>query len=115
MNKTGCARISSGLVLRYDDRHVTKGGKTISYINAQDVLPAELISEIRKYIEGEAIYIPRAVGRAKWGGQTGARAELDRRNSEIRSDYENGVTVPQLSIKYCLCCDSIRKILRKAD
>jgi len=89
--------------------------KTISCINAQDVLPEELIIEIRKYIEGEAIYIPRSAGRAKWGVQTGARAELDRRNRDIRIAFENGVTVEELSTKYCLCCDSIRKILRKAQ
>ena len=89
--------------------------KTISYINAQDVLPEELIQEIRKYIEGEAIYIPRAVGRAQWGRQTGARAELDRRNRNICSDYESGITIAELSLKYCLCCDSIRKILKKPN
>ena len=86
---------------------------TISYINAEDILPAELISQIRKYIEGEAIYIPRAVGRAAWGGSTGTRAELDQRNRAIRAEYESGVPVPELCEKYCLCPDSIRKILRK--
>lgn len=86
---------------------------TISYINAEDILPAELVSEIRKYIEGEAIYIPRAVGRAAWGGSTGTRAELDRRNRAIRAEYDSGIPVPDLSRKYCLSTDSIRKILRK--
>lgn len=86
----------------------------ISYINAQDVLPEELVAQIRQYIEGEAIYIPRSAGRAKWGAQTGARAELDKRNDAIRREYENGATVPELSLRYCLCCDSIRKILKKS-
>lgn len=86
---------------------------TISYINAEDILPAELISEIRKYIEGEAIYIPRAVGRAAWGCSTGTRAELDQRNRQIREEYKSGIPVRELSDKYCLSTDSIRKILKK--
>ena len=86
---------------------------TISYINAEDILPAELISQIRKYIEGEAIYIPRSVGRAAWGGSTGTRAELDQRNRQIRAEYESGIPVRELSDKYCLNTDSIRKILKK--
>ena len=86
---------------------------TISYINAEDILPAELISQIRKYIEGEAIYIPRSAGRAAWGGSTGTRAELDQRNRQIRAEYDSGVSIPELSDKYCLSTDSIRKILRK--
>jgi len=104
----------AGLVLRYAEMigH-SERRYTISYINAEDILPAELISQIRKYIEGEAIYIPRAVGRAAWGGSTGTRAELDQRNRAIRAEYESGVPVPELCEKYCLCPDSIRKILRK--
>ena len=104
----------AGLVLRYAEMigH-SERRYTISYINAEDILPAELVSQIRKYIEGEAIYIPRAVGRAAWGGSTGTRAELDRRNRAIRTEFESGVTIPELSEKYCRCSDSIRKILKK--
>ena len=85
----------------------------ISYINAEDILPDELLSEIRRYIEGVAIYIPRTSERVKWGGHTGAREALDKRNREIQREYESGKTVQQLSCEYCLCSDSIRKILKK--
>jgi len=85
----------------------------ISYINAEDILPDELLSEIRRYVEGEAIYIPRSAGRVKWGGHTGTREELDKSNCEIQREYDAGKTVNELSKEYCLCSDSIRKILRK--
>lgn len=85
----------------------------IGYINAEDILPDELMSEIRRYIEGEAIYIPRSSGRVKWGGNTGTREEFDKRNRTIQREYDEGKTIRELSLEYCLCSDSIRKILKK--
>lgn len=86
---------------------------TISYINAESVLPEELLREIRQYIEGRAIYIPRSSEKREgWGKRSGTRAELDMRNREIADEYNSGVSVEELSLKYCLCPDSIRKILR---
>ena len=31
----------------------------MSYVNADDVLPKDLIEEIQKYVDGQLIYIPR--------------------------------------------------------
>ena len=93
---------------------ITKGGTPIGYINAEEVLPKELLAQIRLYIEGEAIYIPKktAEKRKSWGGKTGTRAEYDRRNRLIAEEYRSGQSVNDLAGKYCLCPDSIRKILR---
>ena len=92
----------------------TKGGTPIGYINAEEVLPKELLAQIRLYIEGEAIYIPKKTSekRKSWGGKTGTRAEYDRRNRLIAEEYRSGQSVNDLAGKYCLCPDSIRKILR---
>ena len=96
--------------------YITKGGTPIGYINAEEVLPKELLIQIRKYIEGEAIYIPKAAEkRTSWGGKTGTRAEYDKRNRAIAEDYRNGCSVNDLAEKYCLCADSIRKILRNRE
>ena len=116
---TGFCSAQPGLVLRYAQRtlpgwYPVERRYTIRYINAEDILPAELISQIRNYIEGKAIYIPRADGRAAWGNATGTRAELDSRNRSIRDEFASGVSVTELSEKYCLSTDSIRKILRKS-
>ena len=43
----------------------------------------------------------------------GSRELLDRRNDEIRLAYSNGEDILSLSERYCLCEDSIRKILKK--
>lgn len=40
----------------------------MKYVNAMEVLPKELISEIQKYVEGNIIYIPNKSGkRTRWG------------------------------------------------
>ena len=92
---------------------IQKGGSPIGYINAAELLPEDLLSEVRRYAEGMTIYIPRAVGRREWGTRTGSRDALDSRNEAIRRDYGDGADVETLSERYCLCPDSIRKILRK--
>ena len=85
----------------------------IGHINAEEILPKELVDEIRRYAEGVEIYIPKRGAREAWGGQSGTRAELDDRNRAIFADRENGLSVPALAERYCLSTDSIRKILRK--
>lgn len=50
-----------------------------------------------------------------WGGKTGTRAEYDKRNRAIAEDYRSGCSVNDLAGKYCLCPDSIRKILRNRE
>ena len=95
---------------------ITKGGTLIGYRNAEEVLPKELLAQIRIYIEGEAIYIPKAEAKRKtWGGKTGTRAEYDRRNRAIVTEYRGGVSVNDLAEKYCLCPDSIRKIIKHTE
>ena len=85
----------------------------IDYVNAQKVLPKELLDEIRRYVEGGALYIPKRGAREAWGRRSGTRRELDGRNRAIRADRENGLSVAELAGRYCLSADSIRKILRK--
>lgn len=95
---------------------ITKGGTQIGYINASEILPRELLEQIREYIEGEAIYIPKASKKRQiWGGKTGTRIEYDKRNLAICEEYRGGRSVTELAEKYCLCTDSIRKILRNSN
>lgn len=97
-------------VMHYERRY------TIGYINASEILPRELLEQIREYIEGEAIYIPKASEKRQiWGGKTGTRIEYDKRNRAICEEYRGGRSVTELAEKYCLCTDSIRKILRNSN
>lgn len=40
------------------------------YFNAEEVLPAELLDEIQRYVQGAALYIPKQGQRAGWGEKT---------------------------------------------
>jgi Mor family transcriptional regulator len=82
------------------------------YVKAEDVLPADLLKEIQKYVHGSLIYVPRAGdGKAEWGDKSGAREHFDRRNAAIREAKRAGATIRELAGEYHLSEDGIRKVL----
>jgi len=84
----------------------------LSYTNAKDLLPEELVHEIQKYIQGTQIYIPRkSEKKLGWGQKNGTRKKLKLRNNRIRSLRKTGRTISDLALEYCLSEDSIRKII----
>ena len=53
----------------------------MKYINANEILPKQLIKELQNYVQGGYIYVPiKTDERKNWGEQSGYRLELDRRN-----------------------------------
>lgn len=86
----------------------------LGYKNSVDVLPADLILQIQKYVDGVSIYIPRAAHkRKKWGENTNTRQTLRLRNLEIYHKYKSGIHVQQLSEEYHISTQGIYKILSK--
>lgn len=84
----------------------------MKYTSAESVFPEELLMEIQKYVQGRMIYIPNSVGsRKKWGERSGNRAYLIDRNGQIRCNFEEGSSIEQLSEKFSLSPDSIKKIV----
>lgn len=83
----------------------------MKYRNASHILPDELLREIQKYTEGEAIYIPRSEDKRKWGEGSGARKYFEDRNKKIRTDYADGKTIDQIAETYNLSVESIRRIV----
>ncbi|KAA8782251.1 Mor family transcriptional regulator [Paenibacillus sp. 4624] len=84
----------------------------MKYVNADVILPEELLIEIQKYIQGSMVYIPIPEGhRKKWGENSGSRTYLSQRNETIRQQYFDGLTIAALSEEYCLSSDSIKKII----
>ena len=82
------------------------------YKNGKDVLPAGLLKELQKYIQGEILYIPKEDNiRKAWGENNGTRALIRERNLEIYKLYKSGTTIVLLSESYNLSEDSIRKIV----
>ena len=85
------------------------------YKNARGVLPDDLIEEIQKYVDGESIYIPaKTEGKTEWGHRNGTKASYATRNAEIRSLFERNVPVSEISDRYYLSSDTVRKIIRAA-
>ncbi|WP_144510098.1 CD3324 family protein [Bacillus sp. FJAT-22090] len=86
----------------------------MSYKKAHNLLPAELIELIQKYVDGEYIYIPRKKDNKQgWGTSTAIRRELDIRNSSIYKDYLSGMDIDTLGRKYYLSSKSIQRIVLK--
>ena len=81
----------------------------MSYINADIVLPKELIKEIQKYVNGVNLYIPK-VPEAKRACSI-YRLELSRRNREIYQLSLQGEKVSELDATYFLSEKSIYRIL----
>lgn len=85
----------------------------MKYLNAAEVLPRDLLIEIQKHIKGEVLYIPSDEGRIRWGGKNGSRSYFENRNNEIKQLYKNGCSLEEISFKYGLAYDTVRKILYK--
>jgi Mor family transcriptional regulator len=84
----------------------------VKYVNANEVLPAELLVEIQKYVQGKTLYIPRLETEyRKWGTSSGGRRLLDRRNDAIRNSFINGSSIQQLAEEYYLSIETIKKII----
>ncbi len=86
------------------------------YQKAEDVLPAELLREIQKYVDGVYLYIPRRTGEKRgWGSTTRYKEELRQRNESIRDLNREGVSVDTLAERFHLSEKSIRRILQQKD
>lgn len=83
----------------------------MSYINAEEVLPEELIKTIQQYVNGKAIYIPSPEKKA-WGSTTDTKSFLRERNIQIYHEYKEGSSVTDIADRYALSEKSIQRIIR---
>ncbi|MFJ8064680.1 CD3324 family protein [Psychrobacillus sp. NPDC096426] len=84
----------------------------MKYVNAESILPVELLNEIQKYVNGEMVYVPISKGsRKKWGENSGNKTYLNDRNHKIRQQFSAGIKIDQLSDRFFLSRDSIKKIV----
>jgi|LSQX01.2.fsa_nt_gb Mor family transcriptional regulator len=98
-------------------RRTTAGeASTLKYQNAESVLPARLVAEIQKYVQGTQLYIPKQNGkRLGWGERNGQRRLIKQRNQEIRQRYREGASIEELMAAYHLGYESIRKIIYQRE
>ncbi|MBY0756411.1 hypothetical protein K5V21_13225 [Clostridium sardiniense] len=86
----------------------------MKYKKAQDILPQDLVIKLQEFIDGSYLYIPKKDSNKKsWGDNTGIKKDLYARNKKMYEDFNNGMTVKELSTKYYLVDNSIRRILRE--
>lgn len=84
----------------------------MKYVKAAAILPDHLIAEIQKYVQGEAVYIPKQkAAREKWGTCSGGRKALDERNHSIKHAFQNGKSISQLAEEHFLSVETIKKII----
>lgn len=84
----------------------------MKYIKGEDILPEELLNEIRKYAEGVYVYIPKSDSkRSRWGDKTNHRREMELRNMHIYDKYLEGVDTQIISDRFHLSVKSIRRII----
>ena len=83
----------------------------MSYLNAEKILPPELLAQIRQYAEGVCIYIPRANEHRVRSRDT----LLAGRNAEICRRYACGESVRSLAGKYYLSIQAIYKIIAREN
>lgn len=83
-------------------------GEKMSYINANVILPKELINEIQKYVQGVNLYIPKIPEKKI---HSCYQKELSERNKEIYEMFQNGNKVSELAKRYYLSEKSIYRIL----
>ena len=82
------------------------------YVNAHEVLPEELLMEIQKYVQGDLIYIPKPEKeRIQWGVLSGERQRLQKRNEQIKKQFQNGLALQALAEQYHLSIETIKKII----
>lgn len=81
----------------------------MGYINAEAVLPEELIKEIQKYVNGVNLYIPKLPGTNETCSSY--HREICLRNQEIYELFQQGGKVSELAAKYYLSDKRIYRIL----
>ena len=88
----------------------------MSYINAEEVLPRNLIEEIQKYIDGQLMYIPRKNENVlSWGEKNGTKVKLAERNQMIVNRFYSGETITELSQAYYLSEKRIQGIIHEYE
>ncbi len=84
----------------------------MSYVNADQLLPPDLLREIQKYVQGSLVYIPKPPQEhLSWGAKSGSRADYDVRNTAIRQKKTQGYRIDDLADEYGLSPEGIKKIL----
>lgn len=88
----------------------------MKYVNAQNILPEEVLKLLQEYAEGELLYVPKRPQNFKqWGEVSGGREKLQERNEMICVAFQGGASLRELADEYCLSEDAVKKIVYSKD
>lgn len=83
-----------------------------NYVNAEQVLPPQLLEQVQRYAAGKLLYVPQTREAARpQGERTGQRSYYRKRNQMIRNKYAYGTGIPQLAREYYLSQETVKKIV----
>lgn len=83
----------------------------MKYKNAAEILPEKLLQEIQTYINGDILYIPQTGSKKEWGMVSGSRSYYLERNQEIKEMFHNGIGIDELSRRFGLSYNTVKKII----
>lgn len=83
----------------------------MNYENAGDVLPEQLLKEVKKYAAGKLLYIPLEQEKKAWGELSGYRHFLVRRNQFILNKFLRGTKICELANEFCLSEETVKRIV----
>ena len=83
----------------------------MDYKKGSEVLPAHLLKEVQKYIDGGLLYIPKSTRKISWGNLSGTRNKLKIRNENIQKLFRQNYSIYELSKKFFLSEKNIKKIV----
>lgn len=83
----------------------------MSYKNAAELLPPNLLKSLQEHFSGGIIYVPKCTKKAAWGEISGTRRDIDSRNQNIRTLFKTGMKVAELADTFYLSEETIKKIV----
>ncbi|MGD8188470.1 CD3324 family protein [Brevibacillus ginsengisoli] len=84
----------------------------MKYVNAETILPMDLVEKLQDFVQGEYLYIPAKKDQHKrWGQRSGYREEIDKRNLEILQAHASGSSIEEIANSFCLSVFAVRKII----
>lgn len=83
----------------------------MGYKNAAELLPPDLLRDLQEYFSGGIIYVPKTTEKARWGELSGTRRDIDVRNTKIRKMFKSGMNITDLSGRFYLSEETIKKIV----
>ena len=83
----------------------------MKYQNAAEILPEKLLKELRTYVDGGYLYIPKATKKKHWGAESGSLIYYQERNKEIQKQYQQGCSIDMLTNQFGLAYSTIKNII----